>query len=309
MKIVVKIGPQRAAWWQEHLSRLLPEGEVFLADQDMDRNQIDYAVVWRPEPGWLKTFANLKCILSVGAGIDHILCDPELPTNIPIIRTTSEDLNIRMREYVCLHVLRLHRRLVEVEAAQTARQWKQIIEPPAYERRVGVMGLGNLGGDCARTLAGFGFDVAGWARSERQVDGVRVFSGDNGRAEFLEGVQILVCMLPLTPETEGILNEKLFRDLPKGASLINVARGQHLVEADLLSALESGQIGGATLDVFHEEPLPGDHPFWGHPNVLVTPHIASLIDPVAGGQRIVDNILRSQAGEGIDDLVDLTKGY
>ena len=309
MKIVVKIGPQRAAWWQEHLSHLLPEGEVFLADQDMDRNQIDYAVVWRPEPGWLKTFVNLKCILSVGAGIDHILCDPELPTNIPVIRTTSEDLNIRMREYVCLHVLRLHRRLAEVEAAQAARQWNQIIEPPAYERRVGIMGLGNLGGDCARTLAGFGFDVAGWARSERQIDGVHVFSGDEGRVEFLKGVQILVCMLPLTPETEGILNKKLFLDLPKGASLINVARGQHLVEADLLSALESGQIGGATLDVFHEEPLPGNHPFWDHPKVLVTPHIASLIDPVAGGQRIADNILRFEAGEGIDDLVDLTRGY
>ena len=309
MKVVLKIGPQRAAWWQEHLSRLLPESEVYLADQDMNRNQIDYAVVWRPEPGWLKTFTNLKCILSVGAGIDHILCDPELPKDIPIIRTTSDDLNIRMREYVCLHVLRLHRRLVEVEAAQTARQWKQIIEPPAHKRRVGVMGLGNLGGDCARTLAGLGFDVVGWARSERQIDGVRVFSGDNGRAGFLEGVQILVCMLPLTPETEGILNKKLFLDLPKGASLINVARGQHLVEADLLSALESGQIGGATLDVFHEEPLPGNHPFWDHPKVLVTPHIASLIDPVAGGQRIADNILRFEAGEGIDDLVDLTRGY
>jgi glyoxylate/hydroxypyruvate reductase len=291
------------------LSHLLPESEVFLADQDMDRNQIDYAVVWRPEPGWLKTFVNLKCILSVGAGIDHILCDPELPTNFPIIRTTSEDLNIRMREYVCLHVLRLHRRLAEVEAAQVARQWNQIIEPPAYERRVGIMGLGNLGGDCARTLAGFGFDVTGWARSERQIDGVHVFAGDEGRVEFLKGVQILVCMLPLTPETEGILNAKLFRNLPMGASLINAARGQHLVDADLLSALESGQIGSATLDVFHEEPLPGDHPFWDHPKVLVTPHIASLIDPVAGGQRIADNILRFEAGEAIDDLVDLTKAY
>lgn len=309
MKAVLKVGARRAAWWKEHMSTLLPEFEIFLADEPMDRETIDHAIVWKPEPGWLKTFPNLKSIVSIGAGIDHILCDPELPEHVPIIRTTGSDLSVRMREYVTLHVLRLHRRLPEIEAGQALREWRQIIEPPAHERRVGVMGLGNLGADCARTLAMIGFDVAGWSRSRRTIEGVTCFSGTEGREPFLARSEIVVCMLPLTPETEGILNAGLFASLPKGARVINVARGQHLVEADLLAALESGQVGAATLDVFHEEPLPDNHPFWDHPNILVTPHVASLIDPVAGGQRIAENLRKFIAGESINDLVTPGKGY
>ena len=309
MKAVIKVGGSRAAWWKEHMSGLLPEMEVFLADEELDRDAIEYAIVWLPEPGWLKTFPNLRCIVSIGAGIDHVLRDPELPLDVPIIRTTGEDLSVRMREYVSLHVLRLHRRLPEIEAAQSLREWRQIVEPPAHARKVGIMGLGNLGADCAQTLATIGFDVAGWARSEKSIDGVTCFSGDESRAEFLRRSEILVCMLPLTPATEGILNAELFAELPKGAKIINVARGQHLVEADLLQALDSGQIRAATLDVFHQEPLPDDHPFWDHPDILVTPHIASLIDPVAGGERIAVNLKRFIAGETVEDLVTPGKGY
>ncbi len=309
MKAVIKVGGSRAAWWKNHMSDLLPEMDVFLADEDYDRDDIEYAIVWLPEPGWLKTFPNLRCIVSIGAGIDHVLRDPELPQDVPIIRTTGTDLSVRMREYVSLHVLRLHRRLPEVEAAQSVREWRQIVEPPAHARKIGIMGLGNLGADCARTLATIGFDVAGWARSEKSIDGVTCFSGDKSRAEFLRRSEILVCMLPLTPATEGILNAELFAELPEGAKVINVARGQHLVEADLLQALDSGQIGAATLDVFHQEPLPDDHPFWDHPDILVTPHIASLIDPVAGGERIADNLKRFIVGETVEDLVTPGKGY
>jgi len=291
------------------MSQLLPEAEVFLADEPMDLETIDYAIVWQPAPGWLKIFPNLKCIVSIGAGIDHVLCDPDLPTHLPIIRTTSDDLSVRMREYVTLHVLRLHRRLPEVAAGQAVREWRQIIEPPAHERRVGIMGLGNLGADCARTLAMIGFNVAGWARSAKTIEGVECFAGEAERDKFLEGVEILVCMLPLTPETEGILNAELFVQLPKGASVINVARGQHLVDADLLAALDSGQIGAATLDVFREEPLSKEHPFWERTDILVTPHIASLIDPIAGGQRIAENLRRFISGEPITDLVPAGKGY
>ena len=309
MNIVLKVGGSRASWWKQHLSTLLSEATVYLANEEMNRDDIDYAVVWKPEPGWLRTFENLKCIVSIGAGIDHVLCDPELPVHLPIIRTTSPDLKVRMREYVTLHVLRLHRRLPKIVAAQSAREWRQIIEPPAHERRVGIMGLGNLGADCAVTLAAIGFDVAGWARSEKTIDRVACFAGEATRNAFLARSDILVCMLPLTPETEGILNADLFDRLPDGAAVINVARGQHLVDEDLLAALDHGKVCGATLDVFHVEPLPIDHAFWDHPNVLVTPHIASLIDPIAGGERIAENIKKFDAGELIADLVPQGRGY
>ena len=171
------------------------------------------------------------------------------------------------------------------------------------------MGLGNLGADCASTLAAIGFDVAGWARAEKTIDRVACFAGDAARNAFLARTDILVCMLPLTPETEGILNEDLFDRLPDGAAVINVARGQHLVDEDLLAALDRGKMCGATLDVFHTEPLPNDHAFWGHPNVLVTPHIASLIDPIAGGKRIAENIKNFDAGKPIVDLVPQGREY
>jgi len=309
MRVVIKVGGARASWWKEHMSSLLPEFEFFLADEEMDKSSIDFAIVWKPEPGWLKTFENLQCIVSMGSGIDHVLCDPELPKHLPIIRTTGHDLSVRMREYVVLHVLRLHRRLPEIVAAQETREWRQIIEPPAHQRRVGVMGLGNLGGDCARTLAAIGFDVAGWARSQKSIDGITCYAGSAGKNKFLARTEILVCMLPLTPETEGIMNTELFNSLPKGASIINTARGQHLVEQDLLDALESGQIKAATLDVFHVEPLPDDHPFWPHPNVLVTPHVASLLDPEAGGKSIAENLLKFVAGEDIENLIPQGKDY
>jgi len=309
MALIIRVGPARQQWWVEHMQALLPEIACRSWDEPGDPAEIEYAVVWKPPAGGLKRFSNLRCIVSIGAGIDHVLADPELPRGVPIIRTTGPDLNQRMREYVSLHVLRLHRRLPELEAAQPLREWRQLILPPAPERRVGIMGLGNLGADCARTLAMIGFDVAGWARTPKTVEGVRGFAGEGERRAFLERTEILVNLLPLTPATRDILNADLFRTLPAGASIINCARGEHLVEADLLAALESGHIASATLDVFHEEPLPADHPFWDHPRVLVTPHVASLIDPVAGGRVIAENLRRFIRGEPVPDLVDLEQGY
>lgn len=309
MALIIKIGPARAAWWQEQLQSLLPDIECRLWDEPGNLDEIEYAVVWRPPPGGLKRFPNLKCIVSVGAGIDHILVDPERPLHVPIIRTTGDELTQRMREYVCLHVLRFHRRLPEIEAIQATREWLQEINPVAYQRRVGVMGLGNLGSDAARALATLGFDVAGWSRRPKTLPGVTSFAGAEGLAPFLNRSEILVCLLPLTDATQGILNDQLFSTLPRGACLINAARGGHLVEEDLLAALDDGRIAYATLDVFHEEPLPPSHPFWDHPRVLVTPHIASLIDPVAGGKEIAANIRRFINGEPIPNLVDLEQGY
>jgi len=309
MTLVIRVGPAREHWWREHMQTLLPELECRLWDDPGPLEDVKYAVVWRPPAGGLKRFKNLEVIISIGAGIDHILADPELPEGVPIIRTTGSDLTQRMREYVCLHVLRFHRRLPDLEEAQPLREWRQGVNPPAYERKVGVMGLGNLGADAAKALAAIGFDVAGWSRSEKAIPGVACFSGTDGLHRFLDRTEILVNLLPLTEATRGILDASLFARLPKGAFLINCARGEHLVEVDLLAALDTGQIEAATLDVFHQEPLPADHPFWEHHKVLVTPHVASLIDPVAGGKMIAENLRRFIKGDHVPDLVDLSKGY
>jgi glyoxylate/hydroxypyruvate reductase len=309
MSLVVRLGNSRAEWWRNALQDLLPEIEVRLWDDPGDRAAVEYAVVWKPPPGGLKTFSNLKCIVSMGAGIDHLLADPDLPRQVPVIRTVGSELRQRMREYLALHVLRYHRRLPDVEAAQRRKDWEQVITPPAQKRVVGIMGLGNMGAQAAHTLAELGFAVEGWSRRPKRLHGIACHHGDDGLGTFLARSEILICLLPLTPATEGILNRRLFAGLPRGACLINVGRGQHLVEKDLVPALDSGQLGGATLDVLQQEPPPADHPFWTHPKILLTPHIASLIDPETGAKVIAQNLKLFMAGQPVPDMVDLSQGY
>ena len=306
---VIKVGEARADWWKNHMSSLLPNINFFLMRENYEKDKIDLAIVWKPENGWLKTFKNLRCIISLGSGIDHILCDPDLPKNIPIIKTTGEDLKIRMREYVVLHVLKHHRNLQAVTEARNTHQWKQIIEPPANKRTIGIMGLGNLGLDCAITLKSLGFKVNGWSNSKKNIDGINTFTGEKELTKFLKQVDILVCMLPLTPKTRGILNLELFNKIEKEFCLINVARGEHLVEEDLLKALENKIIKEATLDVFHIEPLPIKHPFWKNSKIFITPHIASLLDPEAGGKEIAKNVNDFLDGKQVENLIPPGKGY
>ena len=306
---VIKVGEARAEWWKKHMSLLLPNINFFLLKDNYDNDKIDLAIVWKPESGWLKTLKNLRCIISLGSGIDHILCDPDLPKDVPIIKTTGEDLKIRMREYVVLHVLKHHRNLPAVIEARNTNQWKQIIEPPANKRMIGIMGLGNLGLDCAITLKNLGFKVNGWSRSKKNIDGINTFTGKKELTIFLKQIDILVCMLPLTPKTMGILNLELFNKVEKEFCLINVARGEHLVDKDLLTALENKIIKEATLDVFHIEPLPFKHPFWENSKIFITPHIASLLDPVAGGKEIAKNINDFLNGKKVDNLIPPGKGY
>lgn len=309
MSLIIHVGAVRAQWWKEHMQSLLPDIECRLWDEPGDDSDIEYALVWKHPAGGLNRFPNLKCIVSMGAGIDHVLVDPELPKNIPIIRTTGDDLTQRMREYVCLHVLRHHRRLMEIEAAQKTRQWAQAVNPPANERGVGIMGLGRLGSDAAKALVAIGFKVSGWTRTPKSIAGVACYSGEDNLGSFLQQSEILVCLLPLTKSTHGILNKDLFSRLPKGACIINAARGEHLVDEDLLAAFDANLIDYATLDVFHQEPLPDTHPFWEHPRVLITPHVASLIDPVSGGKAIARNLRLFIEGQHVPDLVDLEQGY
>ncbi|MBO0904996.1 2-hydroxyacid dehydrogenase [Jiella sonneratiae] len=299
----------KTRWWCETLSGLLPGWTVRPLQEIEDRDAVRYAVVWRPRTGDLAQFPNLKAVVSIGAGIDHVLADAELPRNLPIIRTVGADLTQRMREYVALHVLRHHRDMPRQLQAQRETDWHAIVVPVAPNRKVGVMGLGNLGAEAARTLAGLGFATRGWARTPRIMDGIETFAGEEGLAGFLDGLEILVNLLPLTRETTGILDRRLFARLAPGACLINCARGAHLVDEDLLAALDEGSLKQATLDVFHQEPLPSDHPFWNHPAITVTPHIASQIDAATGGRLIAANLRLFEAGDPVPDLAEAARGY
>ncbi|MBP9048133.1 MAG: glyoxylate/hydroxypyruvate reductase A [Tabrizicola sp.] len=310
MSIVVYLGDaQETQEWIALLSGLLPGFEIRDFDDPGDLAAVEYAVVWAPPPGRIKAFANLKAVVSIGAGVDHVLRDPELPRHLPILRTTGPDMVQRLREYVALHVLTHHRDLAVTDANQARAHWQQIVTPIAPRRRVGIMGLGNIARACAQTLAMLGFDTAGWSRSGGTVPGVTVFAGAEGLPDFLARTDILVCLLPLTHQTRDILNADLFARLPRGARLINAARGGHLVEADFLAALDIGQLGGATLDVFRTEPLPADHPFWRHPRIRVTPHIASMIDAETGASVIATNIRAFESTGTCEAVADAERGY
>lgn len=299
----------KTQWWVDMLAEMLPGWTVEALDAVTDVDAVDYAVVWRPRTGDIAKFPNLKAIVSIGAGIDHVLADTELPKGVPIIRTVGDDLTQRMREYVALHVLRHHRDMPRQLQAQAEKDWHAIVVPVAPNRTVGVMGLGNLGSAAARTLAGLGFATRGWSKSPKDIPGVETYAGAEQMDAFLDGCEILVNLLPLTDHTRGLLNADLFAKLPEGACVVNCARGPHLVDEDLIAALDSGRLKQATLDVFHVEPLPADHPFWGHPAITVTPHVASQIDAVTGGRIIAANLKEFAETGTCGDVADAARGY
>jgi glyoxylate/hydroxypyruvate reductase len=295
--------------WLPALQRNVPDVEWRIAPDLGDPDEIDAALVWRPPPGWLASLPNLKLILSQGAGVDHILVDPLLPQHVPIIRLVDPYMTKSMVEYVTFQVLRLHLKEPDFRRQQRDHVWRQLVPPSARDRRVGILGLGELGAACAATLTSLGFDVAGWSRSPKQLPGVTSFSGPEQYPAFLTRSEILVCLVPLTPETRGILGRATFEQLPRGAGVINAGRGGHLIEADLLAALESGQIGDAVLDVFQTEPLPADHPFWDHPRIVVTPHVAALTNPATAAEVIGANLRRLAVGDDFPGRINPDVGY
>ncbi len=310
MTIAVYLGKtEDTAQWIDLLATLLPEHAVEDMGCTADRNAIKYAVVWAPPAGAIATFPNLKAVVSISAGVDHVLRDPELPRHLPVLRTVGPDMMQRMREYVALHVMSHHRELMTTDVNQRRRIWKQVATPLATQRRVGVMGLGLIARSCAQTLASLGFQTAGWSRSGCVVDGVTVYRGVEELDNFLSRTDILVCLLPLTPETRDILNADRMTRLPQGARIINVGRGGLLVDEELLTLLDSGQIGGATLDVFRTEPLPEDHPFWTHPKIRVTPHIAAMYDARSSAAMVADSIRRFEATGTCDTVALPVQGY
>jgi glyoxylate/hydroxypyruvate reductase A len=276
-------------------------------------DDIAYACVWLPSHGLLAGFPKLKAIINLGAGVDRLLADPSLPP-VPIARVAHPDLTRRVTEYVVLHVLMHHRRQRRYDAQQRERLWRVHEQPAASEVRVGVMGLGVIGREAAAALARLGFRVAGWSRTPKSLPGVETFHGEAGLDAFLARTEILVCLLPQTPQTEGVLNLRLFRKLKRdgaagGAFLINAARGKLQVDDDILAALDEDALGGATLDVFPQEPLPPQSPLWGHPKVTITPHNAGDISPRVFAPSVIAQIERFERGLPLENAIDCVRGY
>jgi glyoxylate/hydroxypyruvate reductase A len=296
--------------WKARLAALDPSIDVRESANAGELAEIEAALVWRPPAGLMAKLANLRVILSLGMGVDHVFADPQLPKHVPVARLVDPDLVNRMSEYCALAVLRYHRNADAYDAFQRERKWKSLSgEPAGAERAVGILGLGEIGRDLATKLTLFGFRLAGWSRTPKQMRHVESFHGDAGLKPFLARSEIVVCVLPLTPETEGILDAEAFAALPKGAVVINAARGGHVVEPDLLAALDSGHLAAAQLDVFRQEPLPPDHPFWTHPKVRVTPHNAGTTNPNTAAEQIVENLRRLRLGQPLLNVVDPIRGY
>lgn len=312
MRLIVKSGgPQAYGEWQGLFAEIMPGLEVLdWFNPPADLRGIEYALVWEPEPGRLAALPDLKLIISSGVGVDHILADPQLPAHLPIARMMLDITAVEMREYVLMSVLMLVRDVKRVVLNQARRRWEDFFAPRrSATTRVGIMGLGNLGADTADLLARVGFPVSGWSRRRADLPGVRCYAGEQELDAFLAGTDILVCLLPATEATRGILDAATFARLPRGACLINVARGSHMVQADLLAALDSGQIRQAILDVFEPEPLAADSPLWMHPGVIITPHIASTPDRRDRVARAAELVGIHSRGEPLPNLYDRAKGY
>ena len=275
-----------------------------------DPAAIEAAVCWtQHDMAELRRYPNLKLIISMGAGVDHLLRPPGPPPGIPVARLKDARLTTGMTESVLLNVLRFHRQDLEYRAQQAARIWEELPAPDTGKRRIGLLGLGQLGGAAAQALMALGFPVMGWTRTPRHMSGVQGFSGSDGLRDMLRQTDILVCLLPLTPDTRGVINAHSLALLPRGAFVINAARGGHVVPEDLLTALDSGQVAAAALDVFEPEPLPEDHRFWTHPRVLVWPHASAITIPSSAAPQVVENLRRAREGRPLINLVDASAGY
>jgi glyoxylate/hydroxypyruvate reductase A len=308
MTFLYKANAERGAEWAQFFAARAPELPFRIWPDVGDPADVRYLAAWMPPDDIATAFPNVELIFSVGAGADQFDLS-KLPPHIPLIRMMEPGIAESMVEYVTMAVLALHRDLVSFIAQQRQQIWREIRITPAARRRVGVMGLGMLGQAVLDRLKAFDFPLSGWSRSPRDLGGVDCYAGEAALPAFLAQTDILICLLPLTEDTRGILNMALFERLPQGARLVNVGRGGHLVESDLLAALERGVLAAAVLDVAAQEPLPADHPFWGHPQILLTPHIASMTSPDAAVDYVLDTIARHRRGETLPGRVDRGRGY
>lgn len=300
--------------WRKRFSAIYSDAPIVMASERFDPASVKYAACWKPEPGLLATLPNLKAIFNLGAGVDALLGDPTTPKTAPIVRVVDQDLTKRMTEWVVWHVLDQHRQGPLHRAAQARGEWIGPDQAAAPAVRVGIMGLGEISRDASEVLRRIGFRVSGWSRSKRDVPGVTTYAGTDGLRPFLAATDILVCLLPLTPDTRGILDRKVFAGLArdgvlKKPVLLNAGRGGLQKEADIVAALDDGTLGHAVLDVFETEPLPAASPLWNHPRVTITPHNAADSDPDEISKYVVGQIRAFERGERLKNAVDLGRGY
>ncbi|MDI5936104.1 2-hydroxyacid dehydrogenase [Halomonas kalidii] len=308
MSFLYKSEPVRGARWAELFAARAPEIDFHIWPSIGDPEQVRYLAAWQPPENIAETFPNLELVFSVGAGVDQFDLS-RIPEHIPVVRMIESGLVAGMVEYATLAVLAAHRDWLTYANQQRERIWKPLPVRTANTRRVGVLGMGTLGKAVLVKLRDFGFQCAGWSRSGQSLPGIECFAGEQDLGDFLARTEILVCLLPLTDETRGILSQQLFRQLPQGAVMINLGRGDHLVEADLLDALDRHHLSAAILDVCSVEPLPQEHPFWTHPKVMLTPHIASMTQPDTSAEAVLDNLRRHREGLPLVGLVDRARGY
>jgi glyoxylate/hydroxypyruvate reductase len=308
MTLLYHADPERGAQWRELFALHAPDIPFRMWPDVGDASAVRYLAAWQLPANIAQTFPNLEVMFSVGAGVDQLDLR-QIPAHVPVVRMLEPGIVEGMVEYVTQAVLSLHRDLFAYGRMQQDKRWKPMQVRAAAACRVGVLGTGRLGQAVLERLKLFGFDCAGWSRSAREIDGVPCFAGAASLDAFLARTDILVCLLPLTPQTQGMLNRELFAKLPRGASLIQTGRGKHLVQADLLDALASGQLDIAILDVTDPEPLPADDPLWTHPRVRITPHIASATRPDGAVRAVLDNLRRHREGQPMLGLVDRTRGY
>ncbi|MDT4815816.1 glyoxylate/hydroxypyruvate reductase A [Pseudomonas sp. LFM046] len=308
MSLLYKADPVRGERWQALFAEQAPDIEWRAWPELGESADIRYLAAWQVPENIATLLPNLEVLFALSAGVDQLDL-ARLPEDLPVVRLLDPGITQGMCEYACWAVLSLHRDMLHYRQQQVERRWQAHRLVPAPRRRIGVMGLGEQAKAILASLRGFGFALSGWARSEQHIDGVDCYAGAGQLPEFLAQCDILLCVLPLTAETQGILDRELFDQLPRGAALINIGRGGHLVEQDLLDALASGQLSAAVLDVLQEEPAATEHSFWNHPQILLTPHIAAMTQPDSAFSVLLENIRRHQRGEPMLGLIDRTRGY
>ena len=307
--LLLKVDEPRAEAWTAALAEFLPDVPVRVWPDVGEPGEIRFALLWKPASTLFEGLDNLEVIFSVGAGFDHLLACPTLPAGIPVVRMVEPELTSGMVEYVVFNVLRFHRRMDEYQRFQQEGLWQALDQVPAKETSVGIMGLGVMGANAARVLACLNYRLLGWSRSEKDIAGLQSFVGKGQLNTFLAQTKILVVLLPLSQETRKLIDQDVLWQLPRGAFVINAGRGELVNESHLIEALDSGQIAGAALDVFDQEPLPSEHRFWHHSAVTLTPHIASLTNPTTAAQFVAENIERHRAGRPLLYVVDFARGY
>jgi glyoxylate/hydroxypyruvate reductase len=307
--ILVLCTVEPAERWREPLRRALPDDDLYFDAAEVASEQVDIVISDSPPQGVWRQFSRLRMIQSLWMGVDRWLDDASLPANVPVTRMIDPGMVTAMTETVLAHVLHAHLRHDVMRRQQTQQRWRELFNPVAAQRSVGIMGLGNLGTAAGRALAALNFQMQGWSRTRKDLPDVRCFAGESELAAFLAASEIVVCLLPLTTATRGIANAEFFGRMREHSVFVSLGRGPQVVEAALLAALEAGRVRHAILDVFMEEPLPPAHPFWTHPRVTVTPHCASMAQPESGAQFVAENINRLRAGEALLGVVDPVAGY